>query len=621
MKSWYLITLLLTPILLSAGSATRTWELGKLRITTPVEYSEGVPFTVEVELLTKHGEPESLELVFHHLAGDGTFAGRLYDPDSHKIFSDVGRFETELVIPHNPPNLGLALLTVYLSPDRSWEQRSLQADVPLRPAGGGGELYDQVAAEALRKGATSPLDVEAGLEEYESRPEYFTQREEDPEGREWTLYPPNFPPMEEVLAAVPPPCSPAGIYCWPQEYEAAHKEIAAMGIRAVRMAGPWGAADGAMRAAATTGTDVFFTLMIGEDLAAYRQGRRPNFASDAAFARAFQDSVSTFLLRFGPGGSFEGENGVLSPLVGIGIWNEPNFQYMIPNTGDQAADEAAREALYPLLVKAGHAAVREHAPSIRVVGFSSGGADFADERFIRHVHAANPELAEFYDVLATHPYNKGAPPEARKINFWGQYSIADGRAVIRDLYREIGIAEKPVWYTELGWAIARKHGGRFPSTPNRVRNVVTPDLQAAYVVRAWLLALRLQVERVFIMNLHDTDGFNAGFIDRDSHEWRPVAHAARYFNATLPHPRLAGSVFDGADGLYGYRYKADHTEPDSPDVWVFWNVAGPRQIELPWPAASARLTDMVGNEREVEVEAGTLKLNVGPYPLYLFADP
>ncbi|MCC5841702.1 MAG: hypothetical protein JJT96_16430 [Opitutales bacterium] len=598
-------------------SATREWDLGPLHITTPVEYAPGVPFPVRFDLRVKHGEPERMEIRFNYLARGGAFAGSLHNAGTGKIFSDVGVLETELVIPENPVDLALALLTVFLSPDGSWEKRTLQANVPLLPVGGDRDLYATAAERALTEGATNPLNVEGPLEEYTPRAEYFTQRTEDPEGREWVLEETNFPALDAILARPASAVSPVGIYCWADEYLKAQAEIARIGIRSVRMAGPWAGADAAMRAAAENGVEVFYTLQIGADMESYRQGRRPNFESDEAFAQAFHDDVAAFLRRYGPGGTFEETYGVVSPVVAIGLWNEPNFQYMIPNSGDQDADEAAREALYPHIVRAGSAAARSTAPEVKVVAFSTGGADFADKRFIRNIHLAYPDLPDNYDILATHPYNKGAPPEARKINFWGLYSIADGRAVIRDLFEELGRPEPPVWYTELGWAVAQKHGGRFPATANRVRNIVTPDLQAAYVVRAYLLAPRLGVERIFIMNLHDTDGFNAGFMHRDTFAWRPVAYATRHLLERLPRPRLLEARHDGADGLFAYRYQADGRAAESPDVWVLWNVMGPRAIELPWEGERARLTDMVGNERVIEAIDGHLRLTIGPYPIYV----
>lgn len=599
------------------GDGARDWDLGPLHITTPVTYEAGVPFPARFDLRVKFGEPERMELRFNYLDSGGAFAGSLHNAGTGKIFSDVGVLETELVIPRNPENLGLALLTVFLSPDGSWEKRTLQANVPLLPAGGDRDLYAAAAERALAEGATNPVDVEGPLEEYVPRTEFFTQREEDPESRDWVLQETNFPPIADMLARPAPAISPVGIYCWADEYEKAQAEIARMGVPSVRMAGPWADADPAMLAAAENGVEVFFTLQVGANMESYRQGRRPNFESDAAFAQAFHDEVTAFLLRYGPGGSFAEEYGVPSPVVAIGIWNEPNFQYMIPNTGDQEADEAAREALYPHIVRAGFAAARATAPEVKVVGFSTGGADFADKRFIENIHRAHPELPDHYDILATHPYNKGAPPEARKINFWGLYSIADGRAVIRDLFAELERPEPTVWYTELGWAVAQKHGGRFPATANRVRNIVTPDLQAAYVIRAYLLAPRLGVDRIFIMNLHDTDGFNAGFMHRDTFAWRPVAHSTRHLLERLPRPRLAEAMHDGEDGLFAYRYKADVGRADAPDVWVLWNVMGPREIEIPWEGGSARVSDMIGNKRTIETAGGVLPLTVGPYPIYV----
>lgn len=449
--------------------------------------------------------------------------------------------------------------------------------------------------------------------------EYFTQRTDRPGINRWKLDQDKAPPLEIILARPAQPLPPYGVYCWANEYARAHDEISKIGFKSIRLSGPWKHEDKAMRLAAENGMEVLYTMAAGSEWPAYKEKRRPHFDSDAAFIAAMSDNVKAFLETYGKDGSFFRDKDLESPVAVVEIWNEPNFKYMIPDSGNQQQDEAAREALYPKVLKAGYEAVKSVDPDMLVAGFAAGGAAKADVRFIDNIHQAHPDINGYYDILSTHPYMHGAPPEAFKLKPWGGYSIAGGLEEIREDMGDTGM-ETPVWYTEIGWRFSHADGGHFRNGKHP-DHIVPIDLHAAYIVRTYLWAIRLGVDRILVMHLHDSDSYNGGFIDRKTFAWRPVAYATQHLIERMPHPRLNGAISDGEDGTYIYRYDPDHTNKTAEEMIVAWNLKGPKTVNIPVSqTGTVTAYDMIGNRRELPVVDGAVELETGPYPLYLELD-
>jgi hypothetical protein len=300
----------------------------------------------------------------------------------------------------------------------------------------------------------------------------------------------------------------------------------------------------------------------------------------------------------------------------VEIWNEPNFQYMIPDREPRKEVEAEREALYAKLLPAAFIYIKKGWPDVQVVGFGAGGASAGDVRFIDNVHGASPAMASSYDILSTHPYTDPGPPDADKAEVWGTYSPAWILQTIRSiLAMNYGIAKKPVWYTEVGWALSAKDGGFFPMEGRR-EPCVSPVLQAAYVVRLYAIAMRLGVARVHIMFATDTDGYNAGFFLRDK-TWRPSASAVQTMVRLLPNPRLTEVISDGKDGYYAYRFMSNTQKPDALPVIMAWNVSGPKTVEIPVKARQVTVYDMLGQAHIADVKNGKLTVDIGPCPVYI----
>ncbi len=422
----------------------------------------------------------------------------------------------------------------------------------------------------------------------------------------WKFDAPPLPDLKAILAAAKPNPLIYGLYTWPSEYFTNREAIREVGWKSFRSGGPFD--DKAMTAYVQDDVEVLHTMgtKLGKEEGA-----------EAKLLHDYPEQIDKFLNRYGPGGSFFTDNPALPvrPVKYVEICNEPNFQYVIPPDGRKPAElEAAREALYAKILPAAYA-VKEKHKDVTIVGFGAGGAAAADVRFIKNVHADNPQVVKSYDILSTHPYVQPAAPDMYSIRSWGQYSTASCLAEIRKTLADNGRPDATIWYTEVGWPISKADGGKFDDKPNEI--FVTPLLQAAYVVRLYALAQRLGVERVHIMFNTDSDHFNAGFFMTDS-VWRPSAKAAATMIKLMPAPKLLNAITDGTDGTFVYEFAADARDGAKPqNVIMAWNVAGPKTIDLPVPADEVTVTDMLGHDQPMTAKNKTLSLPIGPCPVYV----
>ncbi len=449
--------------------------------------------------------------------------------------------------------------------------------------------------------------------------EYFEQRADDSAGRKWQTGPQEIPPLAQIVARPGQPTPVYGIYAWGSEFQRASKEIIGIGFKSARLSGPMGEAGEALQTCAQHGIEVLYTLSNAVRRENSKVWKRTNFESDEAFIEDYLGAVTDFLKQFGPGGSaFEG-TGLKSPVAVVEVMNEPNFQYMIPDREPRKEVLAERIALYGKVLEQAAPLIRKLAPEVKIAAFScgGGGAVVADIPFVEGVTAAHPKIHDLYDIFTTHPYMDGSPPEAFKIKKWGPRAMSQNLAQLRSILATHGHPDRSIWFTELGFPLSPEAGGTLTMPAKLAESQLPADIQAAYIVRQYLWAMRLGVDRVHLMSLHDTDNYNSGILDRATLAWRPSAFAIHNLILRLPNPRLLGAIADGEGDTYAYQYKADHTRPDSPVIFVAWNVVGPAEVTIPWSQPAAQLFDMVGNKRELKAEGGSLKVPVGPFPVYI----
>jgi len=438
----------------------------------------------------------------------------------------------------------------------------------------------------------------------------------------WKLVDQQYPPLAGMLKRPAPELPVYGLYIWCGEYRENRESIKKVGWKSVRIGGPMD--DETMKMLCQDGVEVMKTLGLRDLDPTGDKKNRADYDADEPFIADYVKGIEKFLARYGPGGTFFKDNpgppGRTRPITHVEIWNEPNFQYMIPPREgvERPKIEAEREALYAKVLPAAYKTIKAKWPSVAVVGFGAGGAGSGDLRFIKNVH--NSKLvAGSYDVLSTHPYIAPVAPEAYFIKPWGGYAVGPNLATLRKTLAGHKRGDVPIWYTEIGWPISQADGGHFKTDPKRT--YVSPVLQAAYVCRMYATALRLGVPRVHIMFATDTDNFNAGFFLRDK-SWRPSAHAVQNMIRLMPNPRLVEAISDGKDGFYAYSFVANVRAKQlrtPPPVVMAWNVGGPKTVEIPYPMTKVTVTDMLGNNREVVAKDGTLSVEVGPCPVYIIA--
>jgi len=124
------------------------------------------------------------------------------------------------------------------------------------------------------------------------------------------------------------------------------------------------------------------------------------------------------------------------------VWNEPNHPLPWP-AGPSAAD-------YVPLLKAGYAGVKQGAPGTPLV---FGGLAFSDYAYLESAYAAEPNLGDYFDVMAVHAYSYKLPPEAVKTGSDGRLTkdTFSAYSEIRKTLLAHG-DDKQIWLTELGWA-------------------------------------------------------------------------------------------------------------------------------------------------------------------------
>jgi hypothetical protein len=479
----------------------------------------------------------------------------------------------------------------------------------------------------------------------------------------WRYEKPPYPPVEEIIALPATERPVYGLYCWGGEYVKYNRQIHEIGWTNFRFSGPMN--DDYMRAYASDGVEVMATLAARlhgsfkpeAPMSDWRN--RADYDSDEAFIADYIGGTCRWLERWGPEGSFFRENPDVphNPIRLIEIFNEPNFWYLDASkeqhrdrmknglsAQERLAIEDRRERLYARLLVAVREAVNERWPDVRVVGFAAGGSAMADVRFIKNVHAADKQVAESYDILSTHPYvTRACAPEGIVMRSWGEYSIAGNLAAIRDTMEAHGTADRPIWYTEHGWAVNLRSGGSFvdPIRPPDdgvtaaatsldgipydidPRKWVDPLTQAAYHVRMYAQCLRMGIERHFPMSIVDTDGFNSGFLQKDG-SLRSSARAVQNMISLMPHPKLIEVISDGENGVFIYRFDPDVKDPESTPVTMAWSIEL-NKYSIPvldsddalFRAGPVLALGMLGKNTVIKPSGQPIRAAIGPVPLFL----
>jgi hypothetical protein len=249
------------------------------------------------------------------------------------------------------------------------------------------------------------------------------------------------------------------------------------------------------------------------------------------------------------------------------IWNEPNLKMFWTGTVDQMLN-LTREASE--IIHSVDPSAIVVSPSATTVNGVAWLSEFLAMGGGQHV-----------DVIGYHFYVMPQPPEA-------MVPLVER---VRQTMQEHGVAAKPLWNTETGWALPKP----FPSD----------ELAAGYLARAVILAWSAGVERFY-------------WYSWDNHTWVTI-QTTKTDNRTL---RLAGKAYESIykwligtvltkcnqDGKHVWTCSL---ERDGAPEWIIWN---PDKIEIFTPPHEWRVksvTPLLGEPRNLR----NPNFEIGPVPV------
>lgn len=449
----------------------------------------------------------------------------------------------------------------------------------------------------------------------------------------------NFPSLSDINSAKPSDISVYGLFSWHNfhtensYYKDYIKEVGWGSLRPggniIRQADnsiSYDFNDNSMIGLVQTNMKFMLTVCAVGSAARGSYGDVNDAALDTEFIDDFITILDNLLTRYGPNGTFFSDypNLPYKPVHYVEIWNEPNLHYLYGAGFTVPRSQKAR--LYAKLLIRSYNYIKqnwgEEGDEVMVVGLSACGGSKDDLAwsdidpnigFIELVHQyvleEGGDPANCYDILSDHPYTHVCPPDAENypidLNHY-HYSIANSYAEYKAIMAKWGNGNKPVWFTEIGW---RRNFGVYP-----VSLYCIPErLQAAYVIRMYLISLRLGVETAHLIFTFDTDGKNYGFFNYSTHGWYESAYATQNLIKILPEPRIVGIISDGIKGYYAYRIQSNADQP----VIVAWNVTGERNVAIPCNVGTYKIVDMLGNSKIVEISNSQINIDIGPYPVYI----
>jgi hypothetical protein len=179
--------------------------------------------------------------------------------------------------------------------------------------------------------------------------------------------------------------------------------------------------------------------------------RIPPLASEEA-KDAWQDFLRDLVSRYGPDGTFWSDDSddydpPKVPITQWQVWNEPSSQSFFQPETDPAK--------YAELVRLSHDAITEVDPDAEIVlaGLfrtpqKGAGDEGGPAEFLRELYAADPDVGDYYDTAALHPYASNLD------------QIDQLFEQVLPVLDDAGDGDKPIWVSELGWSSA-------PPEPNK----------------------------------------------------------------------------------------------------------------------------------------------------------
>lgn len=200
----------------------------------------------------------------------------------------------------------------------------------------------------------------------------------------------------------------------------------------------------------------------------------------------FAEYTAKVVARYGPGGSFWEAHAELASFAPehFEIWNEPYLSAF--SAGGVNPGRYAR--LVKAAVSAGRAANPQAKYLLQVEKTPSGDARHT---FVDDMYEAVPDLNDYFDAAAAHPYAGSSAPDDPR-GGWGFPRLGD----VREELVSHDAADKPVWITEVGWS----------TCPQSSSYCTSESKQASYTAQMFELLqskYSAYVEAVFLYRLED----------------------------------------------------------------------------------------------------------------------
>lgn len=290
------------------------------------------------------------------------------------------------------------------------------------------------------------------------------------------------------------------------------------------------------------------------------------------------------------------------------IWNEYNLvNFNIPNYDG---------AMYAKMLKYAYPAIKTANPNAKVVGMSLAGLSLNNSKygtswdvFLRQ--ALDAGAGNFFDILSIHFYQH---------NYEGFYSeefFRDQKVKpLKEIMKEYGISDKPIWQTETGWSTMSGNGAKY---------TVSEKEQALYGVKLYLFSKAEKLwDRLFWYD-YQNDGANPseeqnnyGITDAASGVKVSGRAKASFVAFAAMNKLMANAEYknriqkNGADILW-------FDKPNGESIAVLWkDGAENEKITVSTGAQEIKVLDMYSNViKEMQNSEGVYTIEYGNEPIYL----
>ena len=256
------------------------------------------------------------------------------------------------------------------------------------------------------------------------------------------------------------------------------------------------------------------------------------------------------------------------------IWNEPNISLFWKPHREPAA--------YCALLKAAYKTAKETDPECTVVGCSLSRIDLS---FLERMLKLG--AGRYMDVVSIHPYRPRFKKSCESSGYLEEIYA------LRNLMSRYGV-KIPIWITEMGWTTSKHHSAR----------PVTQEVQAAYLVRMYVLSIVAGIERIIWYKHSDINQFGLMLED-----FTPKPSYNAYKTMTR---LLANTICEGLKKTYGGAYIVKFRKLDQ-NIWVCWIPKGLEDIKI--NGRKIERWDLFG--KSTKSEKGPITITLGSSPIYV----